>query len=383
MDFWNVVFLASKGETYTQKGFYHPLLIFLASFFDTNNFENAQQMRDQNTFISVVCGFAIFVASILNYLSIRKQNVDINSFLVCFVSAPVIFLVSRLNLFFLAYLLVSILLFITTKKPKNSDKLNIILSTILPIIKPYFFIYFFLQNLRPNKLIKLVTLFVSLLIIGSFLYQTKYPINSVNIVAVPIEIFINTINFAKSFNRPFFEVLSLNYSVFSHINIVNHLLSVLEWESAKSILNYIFLFLKISLFLLSLLLITQNRGKLNERTQFMFFCIALLTFSQNIGGYVACILIPLVPEIRKVLNGKHTIFLAIIFCPIDFSAVIGFPNFILLSSPDELNLSQISFDILPIRKDVSVMAILRPLSLLWFWKEAISNGVFSRSYRTD
>jgi len=382
MDFWNVVFLASKGDIYSQKGFYHPLLIFFASLFESHNFQNAHQMRDQNISVSVVCGFTILIASTLNYLSIRKEKLDISSFLICFASAPIIFLISRLNLFFLAYILVSITFFLYPKKTKNLGKVNFSLSTFLPIIKPYFLIYYFLQNLKFIQLFKLIAIFVSLFILGAFLYKTKYPINSVNVISLPLDILFNTAYFAANINRPFFEVLSLNYSVFSYINIVNHKLSVLGMASTGTVISNIFLFVKYTLFCLSLFLITQNYRNLNERTLFMLFCIALLTFAQNIGGYVACILIPFIPEIRRVLNGKHPLFLAIIFSPIDFSAVIGSPNFISFFLLDVLNTTQTSFDVLPIRKDVSVMAILRPLALLWFWKVVISNGLFSRFYGT-
>ncbi len=371
MDFWNVAYNASNGQTYEQSGFYHPLLTFLVGLFDPIEFTNPYSLRDEHPYVSLFCGLTILVAGGLNYLTIRRNRVDVGSFFICFLSAPVIFLASRMNLLFIAYFLVSLFFYLLPRDSKTLGQYTLLLMATLPIIKLYFLLYFAMRRQAFMHMIYGSLIFVFLFYLGTLMYQLKFSGDVSEVLFFPVDILANTISFSSRFDRPFFEVMTLNYSFFSYVNPALHLLKVLNQTHLVPFVSSGLQFIKYGAFFFGVIVTMYIGHRMNERLFFLLFCALVLTFAANIGGYFACLLIPLVPELRKMFGRYTCISLALLFCPIDFTTVMGLPNFVYVNTPANVVSPHGVFEVMPIRKDISVLAILRPLALVWFWQKLI------------
>ena len=187
----------------------------------------------------------IFVGSALNYLSYRETRFDLNALSICFLSAPVIFLASRANLLIFAYFLVSAYFFFVRNHTKHTHLLRMVTMVFLPVVKIYFLLYF-LTRWPFSRLAAFCCLsFIVLFFAGAVLFQLKFNQEALSALALPFEVLHGTVSFANKFDRPFFEILTLNYSLLSYVQPVLHVFKKLGLQEFANTLSTIVLFINI------------------------------------------------------------------------------------------------------------------------------------------
>ena len=113
--------------------------------------------------------------------------------------------------------------------------------------------------------------------------------------------------------------------------------------------------------------------------EFLLFTLGLATVFPNLGGYALVLCVPLVKELKGFLNGAFVPVAAVMFCPVDFTFVFAdslifsseilpamdYANLDAVSQPDTK--TPISNPHGIIRRDISLLGLVRPLALVVFW----------------
>jgi hypothetical protein len=363
MDYWNVVFQFKRGILYELGGFYHPLMLQLFSFYDYGDGTSSHQFRYENVEVTILVISIMFIASFINYHRIRERRFDASALFICFLSAPFIFAISRLNFIFLAYLIVSVGFYFYYRRPKVMFISAPVVLSILSCVKTYFFIYELLRWRSTIHVLAFTSLSISFAVLGTVMFNMLAAPNILN----PINLFLNTFSFTTQRAFPVYEILSLNYSPFVFgvlFEAINTLFDapVFYWALHFLTLGKIIITIFIGFFLFKM------SSSLDEPTFFLLFISAILLLVPKIGGYVAVLLIPVLGEAKKILGARFFLYVAIMYCPVDFTLIMGNNNFV--ASPEIYASSEVIIH--TVRKDISLLGLIRPLCLIYFWYNVFS-----------
>ena len=364
------------GDPYTNGFFYHPLQFLILGNLDFILSANSVSLRHHNSSITYLHIGIILFCSLVNYFALTGARMSPSTFFICFLSAPVLFLISRLNLLLFLYLLVT--LYFSAGRRLAYPFNFVIVWPLAAIIKPYFLLFplFIAKSLRETNIVLSVVGAVSLLSAVAYNFPLS---NNPNTTSLSLIIYVqNLLNFATGHSLSIYEILALNYSPFAYTELVKALhtlhpsVSIILLVRLMSLLN----FLAIGIFMCMCFKIIRKH---TERESFLLFTLGLATVFPNLGGYALVLCVPLLKELKGFLNGAFVPVAAVMFCPVDFTFV--FADSLIFTSEiwpevDKANLSAIgqaetktpiSIQHGVIRRDISVLGLVRPLALVVFW----------------
>lgn len=376
MDFWNIVYQAELGQPYSDGSFYHPLSFLILGSIDFVLSTNAVSLRYYNSHITVLLICIILFCSAINYFALAGKKFSPSTIFVCFLSAPFLFLISRLNLILFVYLLVT--LYFSVRTRESHLLVSGIVWPFAAILKPYLvlFPFFNSKNLRQVNLVLCVLGAVSLFSIVVY----NFPLlNHSNTKALSVTGYIaNLFTFAIGNPLTVYEKLALNYSPFVYSVLVKKLSFVSPSIPLIYLNDLITLtnLLAVGFFLGVCAKVLRNYS---ERESFLLFILSLATIFPNIGGYVMVLSIPLLNELRGFLKSTFVPIAALMYCPVDFTLV--FADSLIYSNPiwpeaGDLNGmgSSQTGKVMPalvqngiLRRDLSLLGLVRPLALVAFW----------------
>lgn len=380
MDLWNVAWMSQTGTLYSTGGFYHPIYAFVFRILDPTPSLLPLAMRHEFFFVNYLIVAAVLAVSVLNFVKNKDRFGLFGSFIICFLSAPLVFILSRMNLLFVCFIFVSAYFYTDYSVGRRGFfKFGVIPCLILS--KAYFLVLLFLRVRKVNDFGLIVCVLTTVTLWALFGYLAISDDYSADRLSLTLwSLPSNVLNFGGH-SQPIYEAVGLNYSVFGFVAIAKKLGQVFDLPYLTSLLStienakYIFM-------VIGILIIRKMSEKLNDATIFLLTLLGLALIFPQIGGYAMVLIIPVLKELDRFLSSRQAaLFIAVVFCPIDAGFILGNgpPVLVTQFGPDLFHnisnhLDEQGFGrrLSPIRNDISLLAILRPLAILFFWVAVLS-----------